>query len=138
MIRWLRFNVVGLGGILVQLLILMGLQRLGAHYLVAVPMAVEGAIAHNFLWHERWTWKDRPSVEPRERMARLFRFHLGNGLVSLVGNLLIVAILSGFGIPPLASAPIAILLCSLINFLLGNNFVFRSRMNKRDSASVRC
>ena len=59
-IRWLKFNLVGGIGIAVQLLALV-LLKTGLHlnYLVATALAVETAVIHNFLWHERFTWADR-------------------------------------------------------------------------------
>ena len=33
----------------------------GVHYLVATAIGVEAAILTNFLWHDRWTWRDRPA-----------------------------------------------------------------------------
>ena len=47
--------------------------------LVAPFIATELAILHNFLWHVRWTWGDRPATQA-ESFRRLMRFHLGNGV----------------------------------------------------------
>src|SRR2546430_14050761 len=59
-LRWLKFNFVGLVGIGVQLLAL-ALLKSGLHlnYLLATALAVETAVVHNFLWHERFTWRGR-------------------------------------------------------------------------------
>src|SRR5205085_9977389 len=58
--RFARFNAVGAMGVAVQLGTLALLTRvLGWDYLVATAIAVEAAVAHNFLWHERYTWADR-------------------------------------------------------------------------------
>ena len=60
--RWLAFNGVGAIGVAVQLAVLAVLVRgAGLHTLIATAIAVEAAILHNFLWHERWTWADRAS-----------------------------------------------------------------------------
>ena len=58
--RWLKFNLVGGFGIVVQLAALLGLKS-GLHlgYLPATALAVEAAVIHNFFWHERYTWADR-------------------------------------------------------------------------------
>ena len=50
-----------------QLLILLVLKTgLGFNYLVATALAVEGAVVHNFLWHERFTWQTgHPEIEPQ-------------------------------------------------------------------------
>ena len=89
--RWLRFNAVGVMGFAVQLLVLGVLvSGLGLHYLPATGLAVEAAVLHNFVWHEVWTWRDRPSSAFTVRLKRLFRFHLANGAASLAGNLILM------------------------------------------------
>ena len=125
MLRFLRFNGVGLLGFLLQLGVLAGLLRLGVHYLPATAIAVEAAVLHNFAWHERWTWRDRPAA-PGSRAARLWRFHASNGLISLAGNLLLMRVLVGlFGLAPVLANLIAVVLCSLINYSASDRFVFR-------------
>ena len=58
--RWLKFNAVGFGGILLQLSVLALLASiLRINYVLATAVAVEAAIIHNYLWHERYTWADR-------------------------------------------------------------------------------
>jgi len=47
MIRWLKFNAVGAGGVAVQLAFLALLVRLGVHYLLATALAVEAAVLQN-------------------------------------------------------------------------------------------
>ena len=91
--RAIKFNAVGAMGVLVQMAALAALRGgLHLHYLVATALAVEIAVLHNFVWHERWTWRDRqgPGVA-----NRLLRFNLGNGLVSLVVNLGLMRLLVG-------------------------------------------
>ena len=62
LVRWLKFNAVGAIGIAVQLAVLTLLKSgLGLNYLLATALAVEVTVLHNFFWHERFTWGDRPS-----------------------------------------------------------------------------
>jgi putative flippase GtrA len=124
-LRWLKFNLVGGLGIVVQLGCL-ALLRFWMHYLAATALAVEIAVLHNFAWHERFTWKDRPGGG-RERLMRLVRFHLGNGAVSILGNIGLMWLLVGrLHMRHLVVANgIAIAVCSLLNFALGEWFVFR-------------
>ena len=70
-----RFNVVGGLGIAVQLATLAVLvEGLGVEYLPATFAAVGAAITHNFVWHQRWTWRDRaPGVRPRALGLRALR-----------------------------------------------------------------
>jgi putative flippase GtrA len=87
-IRWLKFNAVGAGGIVVQLVALTLLKSgFRLDYLVATAMAVEAAVIHNFFWHERFTWADRTGGSS---LARFFRFNLTTGLFSILGNVLVM------------------------------------------------
>jgi putative flippase GtrA len=124
-LRWVKFNLVGGLGIAVQLGCL-ALLRLWINYLAATALAVEIAVLHNFAWHERFTWKDRPSAR-RERLLRLARFQLGNGAVSLLGNVALMWLLVGrlHMKRIMVANGIAIAVCSFLNFALGEWFVFR-------------
>jgi putative flippase GtrA len=116
--RWLKFNAVGLMGVAVQLAALSVLVKLGAHYLAATALAVEIAVLHNYAWHIRWTWPDR------ER-GRLVRFHLANGLISIVLNLVLMRVLTGWlGVAVLPANLLAIAATSILNFVLGDRWVF--------------
>jgi putative flippase GtrA len=123
-IRWGKFNLVGAMGMVVQLAALALLSRWAAgHYLCATAAAIEIALLHNFVWHLQYTWRDRP--DDSALFVRLMRFHLSNGLVSMLGNLVLMRILvQQARIPLLASNGIAILCCSIINFCLGNSWAF--------------
>jgi putative flippase GtrA len=125
--RWLKFNFVGALGIGVQLAMLALLNSgFGVSYLVATAIAVETAVLHNFVWHERYTWSGRGSSGARAVAIRLVRFHAGNGAVSLLGNLLLMRILVGaVGLPPLLANAIAIAACGFLNFAIGEWLVFR-------------
>jgi putative flippase GtrA len=127
LLRWLRFNAVGGIGIGVQLLALAALKSLlGLHYLTATALAVEAAIIHNFLWHERWTWRDRP-VGAWESARRLLRFNLTTGGLSLLSNLVLMRVLVGnFGLHYLVANLLAIAATSIANFAVSEWFVFRS------------
>ena len=133
--RFVRFNSVGAIGFAVQLAVLTGLLRAGMPYLPATAVAVELSVLNNFLWHERWTWRDRPA-SGRARLLRLGRFHLLNGLVSLGGNLLIVSALVGeAGLNPILANVIAVLGCGILNIFGADQIVFASqRLNQRLNA----
>jgi putative flippase GtrA len=128
-LRWIKFNIVGGIGIGVQLVALAVFRSwLKLDYLLATGLAVEIAVIHNFLWHERFTWADRRAVRPTQSMIRLAKFNASNGLVSMIGNLVLMRVLVGeFRLDYVASNVFAIVLCSLVNFFLGDRFVFGSR-----------
>ena len=124
--RWLKFNAVGAMGMVVQLAVLTALRGgLGVHYLVATAIAVELAVLHNFVWHERWTWRDR-TRQPGGAGTRLLRFHLGNGAVSLAVNLGLMRLLVGqLHMQYLVANLAAIAAGSLANFVVSHWLVFR-------------
>jgi putative flippase GtrA len=123
--RWLVFNGVGFIGFGVQIGVLAALLHLGLHYLAATALAVEVTILHNFAWHERWTWNDRPA-DAATRWGRLWRFHALNGAVSLAGNLILMrALVGGLGMPPVPANLAAVLACALLNYAASDRFVFR-------------
>ncbi|MGA9354561.1 MAG: GtrA family protein [Terriglobales bacterium] len=124
--RWLKFNFVGGVGIFVQLgALALFRSELHLNYLLATALAVETAVIHNFLWHERFTWKDRPSAHRLQSLARFAKFNATNGAVSIAGNLLIMRALVGqFHMNYLIANLIAVTVCSLLNFLLSDWVVF--------------
>lgn len=127
MIRWLKFNAVGALGFVVQLAALgMLVGGLRCNYLVATALAVEVAVLHNFVWHERYTWRDRTRRAAGGTLVRLLRFNLTTGALSIGGNLLLMRLLVGrLHVNYLLANVIAIAACSLANFAASHWFVFR-------------
>lgn len=125
--RLLKFYCVGGVGIGVQLAVLWALTRgAGLHYRLATPLAVETAVLHNFAWHELWTWRER--TREQGFWGRLLRWHLGNGLVSILGNQALMELFAGWMRLPLLAANVAAIgVVAILNFLLGEFFVFRRR-----------
>jgi putative flippase GtrA len=121
--RWLRFNTVGLAGVLVQLAALTALKQFaGLPTFAATALAVEAAVLHNFFWHERWTWATAgtPGLP-----GRLLRFHLANGAVSIAANLAFMQLLTATGLHYLPANVLSIAVTALLNFALSDRFVFR-------------
>jgi len=127
--HWLKFNAVGGIGILVQLAALAILKSLlHLEYLLATALAVEIAVLHNFIWHERWTWVERTKTagDIRGVLGRLARFNLSTGAVSIAANLLFMRLLVGqLHVQYLIANLVSIAVTSLANFLLSDLFVFR-------------
>ena len=126
-IRWLKFNLVGAIGMVFQLATLALLNRCApGHYLLVSAAAVELTLLHNLVWHLHYTWRDRRNNSALA--GQLMRFHLSNGLVSMLGNLALMRVLvDGAHIPIIASNCIAIMCCSIVNFCLGNRWAFALR-----------
>jgi putative flippase GtrA len=127
MIHFIRFNVVGVFGFALQSAALFVLTHSAypVGYLVATAAAVELAVLNNFVWHQRWTWKDRPSANPKETLRRLAKFNITNGAVSMIGNLVLMSILVGRLGLPIAGANVAsVAACSVCNFFLADRIAF--------------
>lgn len=124
--RWIAFSLVGALGVLIQLAVLTALTSGGLHYLLATVMAVEAAVLHNFAWHQWVTWRDRRGGSIRALLSRLSRFHAANGVVSLVGNVVLMAVLVDVaGLDAFAANLVAVGACSMINFYASDTMVFR-------------
>jgi putative flippase GtrA len=132
MVHWLKFNVVGIAGFILQSAVLFVLTHsaYSISYLAATAVAVELAVLNNFLWHQRWTWSDRPTATKKETWQRLAKFNVTTGLVSLTGNLVLMSILVGrFRLPISGANVITVIACSLISFFLADRFAFDRNAN---------
>jgi len=130
-VRWCKFNFVGAVGIFVQFGVLFLLKSLlHLNYLAATALAVEAAVVHNFFWHERFTWADRIRFGRVRRswktsLPRFLRFNLTTGLVSIAGNLGTMRVMVGrVHMNYLVANGIAIVVCSLVNFVVSDGWVF--------------
>jgi len=127
MIHFIRFNVVGVLGFALQSVALFVLTHFTppADYLLATAAAVELAVLNNFVWHQRWTWRDRPSATKGETLRRLVAFNITNGAVSITGNLIFMSILVGrLGLPIIGANVCSVAACSICNFFLADRIAF--------------
>lgn len=77
--RFLRYCLIGLSGVAVNLGVLWALREQGGFGKLRAPAAaIECAILNNFLWNELWTFRDRARMAPRgwQRLQRLVSFNL--------------------------------------------------------------
>lgn len=78
--RFVRFALVGLSGVLVDMLVLYALgdpATLGWSLTSSKAIASEAAILNNFWWNDRWTFRDIAveQMSPRQRLRRLASFN---------------------------------------------------------------
>jgi putative flippase GtrA len=134
LLRFGRFNLVGCMGAALQLLLLYLLTKFfDVPGVTATAIAVEIAVLHNFVWHERFTWRDRRVKSARQRATRLWRFHAGNGFVSLLGNTVVAyCLVERLKAPVLPSAVGAIAICAVVNFLLADRWVYVRSLGVKD------
>jgi putative flippase GtrA len=125
-VRWFKFNLVGSIGFGVQMAAFGVFYGVGhMNKLWATGLAVETAVLHNFVWHEKFTWR-LPNSRPGDVLGRLLRFHAGNGLVSIAGNIVLVKLFADFlQVNPYLGNILAIGICAAANFAVSERFVFR-------------
>ena len=124
-LRLAKFSLVGGIGIGVQLGVLTALIAMRMNYLLATGLAVESAVLHNFLWHHCFTWAERTGPAGQGAMRSLLRFHLSNGLISMLGNLLLMRWLVGLlHLHVMIANLLTITICWLANFLASDRWVF--------------
>ena len=133
LVRWARFNAVGLMGVTVQIGVLMFLRGVwDLHYLPATALAVETAVLHNFCWHDRWTWSDRTAAADTSAWGRLLRFNMTVGTVSIIQNLFLMELLvAGLNLHYLPANLLAIASCSTLNYFSSHWLVFRQAAKEK-------
>ena len=132
MLHWIKFNLVGAVGFALQ----SGLLFVFTHatpqlsYLAATLAAVELAVLNNFVWHQRWTWRDRPTSTIRQTLWRLLRFNLTSGLFSIIGNLVFMSVFVGrLGLPVGRANVVSVAACSIVSFILADRIAFQCNAN---------
>jgi putative flippase GtrA len=127
MLHWIKFNVVGVLGFALQSGVLFVLTHAAPRfsYLASTALAVELAVLNNFVWHQRWTWNDRPTTTKKETLRRLAKFNVTTGMVSIAGNLALMKILVGrFGLPIIGANLASVATCSILSFVLADRIAF--------------
>lgn len=119
------FVTVGAVGFLIQLASLaLMTTAAGWPYGPATAVAVQLAVVHNFIWHERWTWRDRCGRESA-MLQRFWRYELTTGASSILSNVLFMALLvEKFGIPALPANALTVALMSAVNFIVSDRWIF--------------
>jgi len=129
--QFMRFNVVGAIGIVVQLATLTLLTRgFGLDYLWATGSAASITVLHNFAWHERFTFCDRMHHRAARSasaiLARFVKFNLLTGSVSIGGNVFLMHWFRGHARLPLVAANLLVIaICGVFNYVANDQFVFR-------------
>jgi dolichol-phosphate mannosyltransferase len=132
----MRFNLVGVMGFALQTLTLWVLVRwAGASAAVAVTIAVLAAVSHNFVWHERFTWRDLPR---EHRLKRWLSFHASTGTTSMVTNVgVTMVVMKATGLPVLIANVVAVAVGSVVNFWINDRLIFKPAPSLETSAEAR-
>jgi len=135
--RWGLFNLVGLGGFVLQLTTIALLtRRYDWSVAAATTVGLEVAFLHNLLAHTRWTWRDYPLRDWRDWLRRWWRYQMAK-TASLCANIAITAALAGIAHLPVELANIAaVLACAIPNFFIAEWFVLPGRDKPLTPSSI--
>lgn len=127
--QWVRFNVVGVCGFVVQIATLSMMVRAGLPTAASIAIAVLAAVSHNFIWHERFTWPN----QPREgRLGRWMAYQASTGAVSVITNVgATPLVMTVTGLPVVAANAVAVVLMSGLNFVVSDRIIFDRRPELR-------
>ena len=122
-VRVLKFAVVGLSGIVVNMAVLIFCTEiLEITYWISSIMAIEISIISNFVLNDIWTWKERSK---KRLLHRFTQYHLSVGFTAIVFNWLLLILLTEiFNVYYLLSNLIGILVGTASNFVLNDLWTF--------------
>lgn len=124
--RILKFSVVGVSGVLVNMGILFILtEYFHILYLISSIIAIEMSIISNFLLNDIWTWRDRTK---KKFIYRFVQYHISVGITAVLVNWGILFILTEvFDVYYLISNLIGIGVGTLSNYIINDLWTFRTK-----------
>ncbi len=126
--RFLRFGLVGLSGVLVDLAIFYLLRTvLGLPIARSTILSAEVAVVNNFLWNDVWTFGDisRQQRGQRQRLRRFLKFNLICLAGIIIQALIVSALNDVFGINEFVAKLLAIAAVTLWNFWINLKLSWR-------------
>lgn len=122
---FLKFSLVGLSGVLVNLGSFQLALGLGVHKFLASPIAIELSIISNFLLNNFWTFADR--TMPGRRRIRGLKYNLVS-LTTLALSYATFVLLSMVfpDAPPVVLQGCGIVPATICNYLLNSYWTFRA------------
>ena len=122
--EFIKFTCVGLSGVLVNLGSYLLLERkIGLHFALACPLAIELSILSNFLLNNAWTFKSRRTGS--SIWKRLLRFHAVAGLAGVANYGAFLGLVSALHIYDVLANLAGILVGVLINYCLNSVWTWR-------------
>jgi dolichol-phosphate mannosyltransferase len=126
--RFARFGLVGLSGLVVDMGMLYLLyDMLGLGLTRSAIFAAELAIINNFIWNDRWTFKDLSGQQRgwRKRAKRLAKFNIVCLMGLILKILLLNVLFNGLQLNPYLANFVAIALVTLWNFWINLKLSWR-------------
>ncbi|XUU59500.1 GtrA family protein [Erythrobacter sp. HA6-11] len=107
-----RYLLVGIGCALLNNVILIGADALGAHYLTAIALTLLITLPLAYLQHALWTFKCKATL------AGFVRFVAGSLTSVLIAGALVALLRGVFAWPMLIAAPAATIGMTVFNYVM--------------------
>ncbi|MEN3339589.1 MAG: dolichol-phosphate mannosyltransferase [Acidobacteriota bacterium] len=124
--RAMLFTLVGVSGVLPNLLVLWTLAHAGVHYLAASFAAVQAGVLWNFVGAELFVWRDRKVGKLRSRFAK----YLAVGETDLVRLPFVLLLVSGAGLSWLLATLLTMFGAFVLRFVLIDKIVYSRRTDR--------
>ena len=122
-LRFARFGIVGLSGLVVNtLLIAFFTDVIGLFYVVSAVIATQGSTLWNFCFTEAWVFSGRDHARSRGTRLAMF-FVMNNAALALRGPLLVL-LTSGLGIHYVVSNLVSLLVLTLVRYGLADTWIW--------------
>jgi dolichol-phosphate mannosyltransferase len=132
--RFIRFGVVGLSGVFVDLAVFHLLRTtVGLGLTRSTIISAEVAILNNFLWNDRWTFGDMTTSQSQwqQRLKRLLKFNMVCLAGVILQTLIVNILFNVFGINQYLAKLIAIAIVTIWNFWINLKLSWRvTEVNK--------
>jgi dolichol-phosphate mannosyltransferase len=127
--RFVRFGIVGGTGVVVNYgCYVLFHDVLGMYDLLGLVLAIEFSIINNFIWNERWTFRDRSQKGAALYVRRFLAFNLTSGIVAFSVQVLNQWIETRvFNVWDKAALMIGIILGAVLNYFVSNHLIFRGK-----------
>jgi len=121
----IKFALVGVSGVVVNLAVYSFLILLGNHYLIAAVLSFICAVTNNFFWNFLWTFKGRAvNISVERKYLSFFLISLLNFGLNIC---LLQELVTALGMNKIIAQLIAIGIVSCLNFLGNYKITFKEK-----------
>lgn len=127
-VKIVRFGLVGLSGIFVNMGLLYALTEIaGIYYLVSAAIAIELSIVNNFIWNDVWTFKSSRDLRFERKVQRFASFQAVS-VGGLAINMVVLYLLAEIaGVYYLVANLVGIFVAFAWNYMVNRHFTWKTR-----------